>query len=53
MAALEIRGKGNLMTDQDKNEGSTGKSIMRGCAIAVGIALLLLAFVVGACFMSL
>jgi hypothetical protein len=50
MGALESRGQGGLMTEQDK---STGKSILRGCAIALGIAFLVLAFVVGACFLSL
>ena len=34
-------------------ERGTGGKILRGCAIAVGIAFLLLVFVVGACFIGL
>ena len=34
-------------------ESGTGGRILRGCAIAVGIAFLLLVFVVGACFIGL
>jgi hypothetical protein len=30
-----------------------GGSLMRGCAIAIGITLLMLAFVVGACFIGM
>jgi hypothetical protein len=35
------------------DRSSTGGRILRGCGIAVGIALLILAFVVGACFISM
>ena len=32
---------------------SRGGAFLRGCAIAIGIAILVLAFVVGACFLAI
>jgi hypothetical protein len=36
----------------EPESGNLGRRLFRGCAIAVGIALLVLAFVVGACFIG-
>jgi hypothetical protein len=37
--------------DGDSGEGS-GRSMLRGCGVALGIAALIFLFIVGACFMS-
>jgi hypothetical protein len=58
------RGKESDFSDLARSRGSEpeaphrisdgwGSSFARGCATALGIAFLLFAFVVGACFMSL
>jgi hypothetical protein len=39
------------MTDPNRNEEGRSSPFLRGCGIAVGIALLLLAFVFGTCFL--
>jgi hypothetical protein len=38
---------------ENDNKPSGASSFLRGCGIALGIAFLLFAFVVGACFMSI
>jgi hypothetical protein len=38
--------------DGDGNGDSTGRSILRGCGVVLGIAGLIFLFIVGACFMS-
>ena len=39
--------------DGDEDGAGTGRSFLRGCGIALGIAGLIFLFIVGACFMSL
>ena len=43
----------NGARDGESDSGSAGGKILRGCAVAVGIAALILVFVMGACFISL
>jgi hypothetical protein len=43
----------DLYAEGRKPAVSATRSVMRGCAIALGIAFLVFMFVVGACFMSL
>jgi hypothetical protein len=63
VAALERRSEGGLMSGNDPKleelarereleSDSLGRRLFRGCAIAVGIAVLIFAFIVGACFIG-
>jgi len=39
--------------DAEAGSGGLGRKILRGCAVAAGIAALILVFVLGACFISM
>lgn len=39
--------------DAEAGSGGLGAKILRGCAVAAGIAALILVFVLGACFISM
>jgi hypothetical protein len=46
------RARPELPGKPDANEKGTGSKLVRGCAIALGIAALIFLFIIGACFIS-